>query len=95
MSNEHVENASDVLARNLRAEIREMERGLAERRETLARAEALIAKRRSTTDSVTLAITHDPDDLPRVGDVYEGREVVDRAESNDGRSVTLWFAEET
>ncbi len=47
------------------------------------------------TDPITLPITHDPDDLPRVGDVYEGREVVDRAESNDGRSVTLWFAEET
>lgn len=47
------------------------------------------------TDAITLPITHDPDDLPRVGDVYENREVVDRAESNDGRSVTLWFAEET
>jgi len=46
-------------------------------------------------DSVTLPITHDVDDLPRVGDVYEGREVVDRADSNDGRSVTLWFAEAT
>lgn len=44
-------------------------------------------------DSVTLPITHDADDLPRVGDVYEGREVVDRADSDDGRSVTLWLAE--
>ncbi len=44
-------------------------------------------------DRVTLPITHDADDLPRVGDVYEGREVVDRADSDDGRSVTLWIAE--
>jgi len=44
-------------------------------------------------DSVTISITHDADDLPRVGDIYEGREVVDRADSDDGRSVTLWFAE--
>jgi len=44
-------------------------------------------------DSVTLPITHDADALPRVGDVYEGREVVDRADSDDGRSVTLWFKE--
>ena len=43
-------------------------------------------------DRVTLPITHDADDLPRVGDVYEGREVVDRAFSDDGRSVTLWLA---
>jgi len=46
-------------------------------------------------DRVALPITHDPEDAPRIGDVYECREVVDRAESNDGRSVTLWFAEET
>ena len=47
------------------------------------------------TDAITLAITHDADDLPRVGDVYEGREVVDRAFSDDGATVTLWFAEAT
>jgi hypothetical protein len=109
MSNEDVtvENASDVLARNLRAEVAEWERRVIDAenelsrnryalqfvREDLARAEALIAKRRATTDSVTLAITHDADALPRVGDVYEGRAVVDRADSDDGRSVTLWFKE--
>ena len=47
------------------------------------------------TDPITVPITHHPDDLPRLSDDYERREVVDRAESNDGRSVTLWFAEET
>lgn len=40
----------------------------------------------------------DPDDAPRIGDVYvrEGREriIVDRAFSDDGSSVTLWFEEE-
>lgn len=49
------------------------------------------------TDPITLPITHDPDDLPRVGDVYvhEGREriIVDRADSDDGAAVTLWFKE--
>jgi len=46
-----------------------------------------------STDTITLPITHDPDDAPRIGDVYEGREVVDRAFSDDGATVTLWFAE--
>jgi len=48
------------------------------------------------TDAITLPITHDPDDAPRIGDVYvhDGRErtIVDRAFSDDGRSVTLWLA---
>lgn len=43
--------------------------------------------------TITLTITHDPDDLQRVGDVYEGRVIVDRVEASDGRSVTLWLAE--
>ena len=47
------------------------------------------------TDAITLPITHDPDDAPRIGDAYvhEGREriIVDRAHSNDGATVTLWF----
>ena len=49
------------------------------------------------TDTTTLPITHDPDDAPRIGEsyVHEGRErtIVDRADSDDGRSVTLWFEE--
>lgn len=49
------------------------------------------------TDATTLPITHDPDDAPRIGDTYahEGRErvIVDRAFSDDGSSVTLWFKE--
>lgn len=109
MSNEDVtvENASDVLARNLRAEVAEWERRVIDAenelsrnryalqfvREDLARAEALIAKRRATTDSVTLPITRDPDDAPRIGDVYEGRTIVDRAYSDDGATLTLWFEE--
>lgn len=44
-----------------------------------------------STDSVTLPITHDPDDAPRIGDVYDGRIIVDRAYSDDGATVTLWF----
>jgi hypothetical protein len=52
-----------------------------------------------STDTITLPITHDPDDAPRIGDAYvhEGREriIVDRAFSDDGRSVTLWLAEAT
>jgi len=48
-------------------------------------------------DSVTLPITHDPDDAPRIGDVYvhDGRErtIVDRAYSDDGATLTLWFEE--
>lgn len=45
--------------------------------------------------TITLTITHDPDDLQRVGDVYEGRVIVDRVEASDGSAVTMWFAEET
>ena len=45
------------------------------------------------TDPITLPITHDADDLPRVGDVYDGRTIVDRADSDDGATVTLWFEE--
>ncbi len=44
------------------------------------------------TDAITLPITHDPDDAPRIGESYEGRTIVDRAFSDDGRSVTLWLA---
>ena len=45
-----------------------------------------------STDTITLPITHDPDDAPRIGESYEGRTIVDRAFSDDGRSVTLWLA---
>jgi len=42
-----------------------------------------------------LPITHDPDDAPRIGENYthEGREriIVDRAYSDDGATLTLWF----
>ena len=47
------------------------------------------------TDTITLPITHDPDDAPRIGDVYEGRTIVDRAFSDDGATLTLWFEEST
>ena len=46
-----------------------------------------------------LSTTHDPDDAPRIGDVYfhDGRErtIVDRAFSDDGATLTLWFVEAT
>ena len=45
------------------------------------------------TDHITLPITHDPDDAPRIGDAYEERTIVDRAFSDDGATLTLWFAE--
>ena len=45
------------------------------------------------TDTITLPITHDPDDAPRIGDVHGGRTIVDRAFSDDGATLTLWFAE--
>ncbi len=45
------------------------------------------------TDHITLPITHDPDDAPRIGDVYEGCIIVDRAFSDDGATLTLWFEE--
>ena len=45
------------------------------------------------TDTITLATPRDPDDAPRIGDVYNGRTIVDRAFSDDGATLTLWFAE--
>lgn len=49
------------------------------------------------TDTTMLPITHDPDDAPRIGEsyVHEGRErtIVDRAFSDDGATLTLWFVE--
>jgi len=48
-----------------------------------------------STDHITLPITHDPDDAPRIGENHEGRTIVDRAFSDDGATVTLWFAEAT
>ena len=45
------------------------------------------------TDHITLPITHD--DAPRIGDVHDGRTIVDRAFSDDGATLTLWFEEET
>ena len=45
------------------------------------------------TDTITVLVTHDPDDAPRIGDVYEGRTIVDRADSDDGATLTLWFEE--
>jgi hypothetical protein len=44
-------------------------------------------------ESVTLPITHDPEDAPRIGDDYEGRTIVDRAFSDDEATLTLWFEE--
>ena len=45
------------------------------------------------TDTITLPMPRDPDDAPRIGDVYEGRTIVDRAFSDDGATLTLWFEE--
>ena len=45
------------------------------------------------TDTITLPMPRDPDDAPRIGDVYNGRTIVDRAFSDDGATLTLWFAE--
>jgi hypothetical protein len=46
-----------------------------------------------STDTITLPITHDPDDAPRIGESYEGRTIVDRAFSDDEATLTLWFEE--
>ena len=45
------------------------------------------------TATITLPMPRDPDDAPRIGDAYEGRTIVDRADSDDGATLTLWFAE--
>ena len=45
------------------------------------------------TDTITLATPRDPDDAPRIGDVHDGRTIVDRAFSDDGATLTLWFEE--
>lgn len=70
--------------------------------ECAAHAHAVVHRRRAedtVTNTTTLPITHDPDDAPRIGESYahEGRErvIVDRAFSDDGRTLTLWFEEAT
>ena len=45
------------------------------------------------TDTITLPMPRDPDDAPRIGDVHDGRTIVDRAFSGDGATLTLWFEE--
>ena len=45
------------------------------------------------TDTITLPMPRDPDDAPRIGDAYDGRTIVDRADSGDGATLTLWFEE--
>ena len=47
----------------------------------------------AVTDTITLPVTHDPDDAPRIGDVHDGRTIVDRAFSDDGATLTLWLEE--
>lgn len=45
------------------------------------------------TDHITLPMPRDPDDAPRIGDAYDRRTIVDRAFSDDGATLTLWFEE--